>query len=181
MSDIYYEADADDQRYVEEMAQELRAALTEHAEEPAVHCWLGVAERELGMEGIAYERFKAALALQPEDPTILALAGSGIAAFDGPEEPVYIRLAEHEGSIFLDLGNRSWQAVQITPAGWKVCPGPNSWGCRDRQERQRRQTGARRVSAAGGISRHRRRPPDSPQRRQDRGPRCRQRHRLGAG
>ena len=66
----------------EEMAQELRSALTEHAEEPAVHCWLGVAERELGMDGIAYERFKAALGLQPEDPYVLATAGTGIAAFD---------------------------------------------------------------------------------------------------
>jgi tetratricopeptide (TPR) repeat protein len=77
----------------EEMAQELRSALTEHAEEPAVHCWLGVAERELGMEGIAYERFKAALALQPEDPYVLATAGTGIAAFDDPDAESALRAA----------------------------------------------------------------------------------------
>jgi hypothetical protein len=38
----------------EGMAALLREHLAEHEGEPAVHCWLGVAERELGMEGVAY-------------------------------------------------------------------------------------------------------------------------------
>jgi len=77
----------------EDMASELREALPDHAENPAVLCWLGVAERELGMDGVAYERFKAALAMDPEDPHILATAGSGIAAFDDPDAESALRAA----------------------------------------------------------------------------------------
>ena len=63
----------------------LREHLGDFGDEASVHCALGVAEREMGNDGIAYECFKKALALQPEDPHVLATAGSGIAAFDDPE------------------------------------------------------------------------------------------------
>ncbi len=77
----------------QEFADLLREALPDHDSAPAIHCWLGVAETELGLEGIAYERFKTALSLQPEDPTILALAGSGLAAFDDPDAESALRAA----------------------------------------------------------------------------------------
>jgi tetratricopeptide (TPR) repeat protein len=67
------------------MADLLREHLSDFDDEAAVHCWLGVAERELGLEGVAYERFKRALSLDPEDPYVLATAGNGIAAFDDPD------------------------------------------------------------------------------------------------
>jgi hypothetical protein len=44
----------------------------------------------------------------------------GKAMFDGLEMAVYTRLAEHDGAIYLDLANDSWEAVQITSAGWQV-------------------------------------------------------------
>jgi tetratricopeptide (TPR) repeat protein len=75
------------------MAALLREHLTEHEGEPAVHCWLGVAERELGMEGVAYERFRRSLALGPEDPYVLATAGNGVAAFDDPDAEQALRTA----------------------------------------------------------------------------------------
>ncbi len=59
----------------------------------AVLCWLGVAERELGLSGIAYERFKQALALDPQDPFILATAGNAIAQFDDPDAESALRAA----------------------------------------------------------------------------------------
>jgi tetratricopeptide (TPR) repeat protein len=71
----------------------LRAHLAEFEDEPAVHCWLGVAERELGMDGVAYERFRRALALSPDDPYVLATAGNGVAAFDDPEAEQALRTA----------------------------------------------------------------------------------------
>src|SRR5947209_354528 len=37
------------------------------------------------------------------------------ALFDGPERTVHVRVAEHEGCIYLDLANRDWQAVEIGP------------------------------------------------------------------
>ena len=75
------------------MAQVLREGLTDFDEDPAVHCWLGVAERELGLAGVAYERFKRALALEPTDPYVLATAGNGIAAFDDPDAERALRTA----------------------------------------------------------------------------------------
>lgn len=71
----------------------LREHLSEHEEEPAIHCWLGVAEREMGLDGVAYERFKRALSLDPDDAYVLATAGNGIAAFDDPEAEVALRTA----------------------------------------------------------------------------------------
>ncbi|MDP2955708.1 MAG: tetratricopeptide repeat protein [Longimicrobiales bacterium] len=77
----------------ERMAELLREGLEEHEKEPAVHCWLGVAERELGMEGVAYERFCRALELSPEDPYVLATVGNGVAAFDDPDAEKALRTA----------------------------------------------------------------------------------------
>src|SRR5215207_3686923 len=36
------------------------------------------------------------------------------ALFDGPEIEVYIRVAEHEGDIYIDLGNERWEVVKVT-------------------------------------------------------------------
>jgi hypothetical protein len=48
----------------------------------------------------------------------------GQAVHDGPEHKVHVRIAEHAGSIFLDLANADWQAVQITPNGWSIVNDP---------------------------------------------------------
>jgi len=74
-------------------AELLRERLPDFDEDAAVHCWLGVAERELGLEGIAYERFKRALALDPVDPYVLSTAGNGLAAFDDPDAERALRTA----------------------------------------------------------------------------------------
>jgi hypothetical protein len=44
----------------------------------------------------------------------------GKALYDGPEYPVYTRLAAQNGAIYLDLGDAQWQAVEITASGWHV-------------------------------------------------------------
>lgn len=49
---------------------------------------------------------------------------SAAAVFDGPEAPVYIRVAEHGGEVYVDLGNETWEAVRITREGWTVVPDP---------------------------------------------------------
>ncbi len=81
----------------EAMAELLREHVGAYEDEAAVHCWLGVAERELGLEGIAYERFKRALALGPVDPYVLATAGNGVAAFDDPDAEPALRTAALAG------------------------------------------------------------------------------------
>jgi hypothetical protein len=44
----------------------------------------------------------------------------GQALFSGPEIAVYTRLANHNGAIYLDLANETWQAVKITANGWEL-------------------------------------------------------------
>lgn len=46
------------------------------------------------------------------------------ALFEGDEHIVHMRVAEHAGSVFLDLCNTEWQVVQITPEGWNVVDDP---------------------------------------------------------
>lgn len=75
------------------MAEHLRVALDDRPSDPAVLCWLGVAERELGMDGVAYERFKACLAADPTDAYLLATVGNGLARFDDPEAESVLRSA----------------------------------------------------------------------------------------
>ena len=42
------------------------------------------------------------------------------ALFDGEEHNVHVRVAEHEGNIYIDLCNGEWQVVEITAAGWQI-------------------------------------------------------------
>jgi hypothetical protein len=46
------------------------------------------------------------------------------AQFEGPERMVHIRVAEHEGHIYLDLADRAWRAVEIGPDGWRMIKEP---------------------------------------------------------
>jgi hypothetical protein len=49
----------------------------------------------------------------------------GQAEYGGPEWPVAVRLAECPSGICLDLGEATWQAVEIGPGGWKVVAIPS--------------------------------------------------------
>ncbi len=49
---------------------------------------------------------------------------TGRALFDGPEYPAPVRLADHDGAIWLDLGNAAWEAVRIDATGWTIVPEP---------------------------------------------------------
>lgn len=44
----------------------------------------------------------------------------GVALFDGPEREAYVRVGPYEDSIYVDLGDKTWQAIEITKDGWKV-------------------------------------------------------------
>jgi hypothetical protein len=47
-----------------------------------------------------------------------------IAVYHGPEMPVFVRVAEHEGDVFIDLGNENWDAVRVTREGFEAVPRP---------------------------------------------------------
>lgn len=77
----------------EGMAEELMEGLELTPDDPALLCWLGVAERELGLSSSAYDRFKEALSHDPRDPHVLATLGTGLARFDDPDAEAALRSA----------------------------------------------------------------------------------------
>ena len=42
------------------------------------------------------------------------------ARFKGGEHPVHVRIAEHDGKVYLDLCNPDWHVVEIAPDGWRL-------------------------------------------------------------
>ncbi|UCE07090.1 MAG: primase alpha helix C-terminal domain-containing protein, partial [bacterium] len=48
----------------------------------------------------------------------------GKAQFDAPQKKVFVRLAPSSDSVFLDLCNDSWEAVEISPHGWQIVKNP---------------------------------------------------------
>ena len=42
------------------------------------------------------------------------------ATFECEEREVHLRIAKHDGKIYLDLGTTAWDAVEISPEGWKI-------------------------------------------------------------
>ena len=65
------------------------------------------------------EKGPSAQAFQDAVNTIVAKA-----VYEGPEHPVFVRVAEMDGSIYLDLANDAWQAVKIDAQGWQVVDSP---------------------------------------------------------
>ena len=48
------------------------------------------------------------------------------AQFDAPKHEVHVRIAEHGGSTYIDLGDEEWRAIEITAVG--VRPAMNERG-----------------------------------------------------
>ena len=49
---------------------------------------------------------------------------SGMATFDGSELEVNLRVAAHEGSIYVDRGCPSWDAIEVSSSGFKLVSDP---------------------------------------------------------
>ena len=46
------------------------------------------------------------------------------AQFDGPQRKVSLRLAEHDGLIYLDLADEFWRCIEISANGWRIAKDP---------------------------------------------------------
>lgn len=53
----------------------------------------------------------------------ISLAGAR-AGFDGPQHDSWIRVAAHDGRLYLDVGDKDWQAIEIDQTGWRVVSEP---------------------------------------------------------
>jgi hypothetical protein len=47
------------------------------------------------------------------------------AQFDGPQHKVSVRLAEHDGRIYLDLADEFWRCIEIGAHGWRIAEDPS--------------------------------------------------------
>lgn len=70
------------------------------------------------LSGIYFEKNNKPLYAQALQDALAALEAR--ARFQGPEHPVYLRLALHEGRVYCDLSRPDRQVVEITPSGWRV-------------------------------------------------------------
>ena len=46
------------------------------------------------------------------------------ALFDGPQCQLHLRVAQHDGKLYLDLCDQAWRAVEIDAEGWRVVDRP---------------------------------------------------------
>jgi hypothetical protein len=46
------------------------------------------------------------------------------ARFDGEEREVYLRLAEQDGTVYIDLGTNDWRTIAVSAEGWEVISNP---------------------------------------------------------
>jgi len=62
----------------------------------------------------------------PTDLSIVTALATieGKAKFDGEQARTQIRVAASEGSVWIDLCNDAWQAVEVTATGWRVVDSP---------------------------------------------------------
>lgn len=67
-----------------------------------------------------YDRHDAVPGSQARQDALAVLAGKAL--YEGPTVPVWVRLADHDGRLYLDLGDDAWRAVEITAAGWRAVP-----------------------------------------------------------
>ncbi len=42
----------------------------------------------------------------------------------GEERPTFLRVAHHDGNIYIDTGNKAWDAIEVTKNGWAIIKNP---------------------------------------------------------
>lgn len=49
---------------------------------------------------------------------------AAVAEFEGDERPVFCRIAGNDGAIYIDVGDATWRAIEVTARGWNVIDRP---------------------------------------------------------
>ncbi len=65
-----------------------------------------------------YERTKSAPKKQSLDDCIDTISSKAL--FEGKVEKVYLRIGHLDDKIYVDLGNRKWEVIEISASGWTV-------------------------------------------------------------
>jgi len=95
--------------------------------EPFASVWVKNHRETYSIKGPAFEDWLSAMCYHEHGavPSHKAIAEArsalaGDALYDSTEKRVHVRLAGHDGAIYVDLANVSWEAVRITREGWEV-------------------------------------------------------------
>lgn len=74
------------------------------------------------LSGRCFTATGAAPASQATEDALRVIEGR--AKHDGPEHPVFLRIGEHGGAVFIDLADAQWRVVRVTRGGWRVIDQP---------------------------------------------------------
>ena len=69
-----------------------------------------------------YLKFGSAPCTQSVQEVIGSLGAT--AQFDGEERQVFLRIAQHDGKVYVDLTNKDWDAVEISAESWSLVKNP---------------------------------------------------------
>lgn len=86
------------------------------------HWRLSTNHFRLWLKRLYYTKCRSVPSAQAVQDAIGTLEGQAI--YDGPEHTIHLRVAEHGGSVYVDLANADWQAVEVSPKGWQVVQEP---------------------------------------------------------
>lgn len=90
--------------------------------EDGIRRTLAVSDCRSWISGLLYAEERVALSGKAAADAIAILEAE--AYLNGPTREIYTRLAHHEGEIFLDLGDETWQAIRVFAGGWELVKEP---------------------------------------------------------
>lgn len=79
---------------------------------------LGSREFKDWIAGLLYRKTERAASGDKINEAVTVLRAK--ARYEAPEIETHVRVAEHEGAIYLDLCDKEWRQVEITAGGWRL-------------------------------------------------------------
>lgn len=72
------------------------------------------------LTGSFYEKYKQIPDTQSITEALNVINGKAL--FGGCETPVFTRVAEYDGKIYIDLSDKKWRVAEISAEGWRIVP-----------------------------------------------------------
>lgn len=125
----------EDDTFLEEVLTngEIKLFLSEGAEESFSDLEVDGHRESLTVHGVAFKRWlvtryrrstgKSASTSNLEE----VLREIDAAAHEGPRRPVFNRVGSCEEKVYIDLGNRDWNAIEIDSSGWRIIEIPSRY------------------------------------------------------
>jgi len=69
-----------------------------------------------------YEEYEKAIGSDALSSAVNVIEAKAL--FDGEEHEIHVRVAKHDGNVYVDLCDDDWRVVEVTPNGWQVIDKP---------------------------------------------------------